>query len=717
MPDRADLARLRREMAMLRQRQGQMRVDLEALKAERARYAALFEELPLPTLALDARGRIVEGNAAARRRWCADDEASLADQSAFALFGGRGRVALFEAMRAGATPDRAARLIGDLTMRCDDGHPVPAEAHLSDLPFGAVNAAEFQLVAVERPDLASHARERTLYQSLIDSSAAMIFAFDLDGRCLLANSAIARELGTSRTALEAGALPPAAASAHVFGARGSDHEVLLSGQPRAFYANQPGARGRSFRIDKFPLRDDAGKVYAIGGITSDLSDRVEWQAALQAAVARAERLTYHDPITHLPNRAYLHKVLGSLTLQTQPQPFALLILDIDDLKLINDAHGHPAGDAILRATAGRLEAVTSAGGFAARLGGGEFALILPTEDLAETQDQAARLRARLSEPALLGTGALRSACSIGVAQFPADGPGADALIRAASVALFRAKSRGRGEIACFEPSLLKVVDRRSRLMEGLHRVLDASGFRIAFQPKFALHGQNRTLAGAEALLRWSDPDLGEVGPDEFIALAETIGLVADIDRAMVTLVFEQLARWRRVGLRLHMAINVSTLSLASEGFAAHVIDQLREHRLTADQILFEITETALMEIGGSARDGIEALRAAGVEFAIDDFGTGYSSLRYLQELPLREVKIDRSFVARIGSGKPRDEQLVTGILGLAHSFGLRSVAEGVETVEQFDWLRRAGCDQAQGFYLSHPLDAEAFEARFLSPVD
>jgi EAL domain-containing protein (putative c-di-GMP-specific phosphodiesterase class I) len=226
------------------------------------------------------------------------------------------------------------------------------------------------------------------------------------------------------------------------------------------------------------------------------------------------------------------------------------------------------------------------------------------------------------------------------------------------------------------------------------------------------------VVGAEALLRWFDPELGEVGPDEFIALAERIGLIPEVDRAMVALVFAQLSRWQRDGRRLHVAINVSTMSLASEGFAGHVLEQLRDHRLDASEILFEITETALMEIGGGARHGIEALRDAGFEFAIDDFGTGYSSLRYLQELPLREVKIDRSFVSGVGAradAEPgRDEQLVAGILGLARSFGLRSVAEGVETRAQFDWLRRAGCDQAQGFFLSHPLAADAFEKRYLA---
>ena len=718
MTDRADMSRLRREMAMLRQRQGQMRADLEALKSERARYAALFEDLPLPALALDTRGRIVEANPAATRRWQETAEAGLAGQSVFALFGGRGRVALFEALREVGNGQRLAeaRVVGELALRQTDGSQVPAEAHLSELQAAAVEGAELQLVMVERADLTSHARERSLYRALIDSSDAMIFAFDLDGRCLLANSAIAQELGTSPAALTAGILPPETETAHVFGARGSDHEVLASGQPRAFYASQTGARRRSFRIDKFPLRDDDGTVFGIGGITSDLSDRMEWQAALREAVERAERLTYHDPLTHLPNRAYLRKVMGSLTQQMPVQPFSLLIVDVSDLKLINDAHGHQAGDALLQGIAGRLEGVIDRGGFAARLGGGEFALILPGAADAGTLDQAEGLRVALSEPVVLPAGALRSACAIGLACYPQDGATSDALFRAAGVALFRARSRGRGTIARFEPELLQVVDRRSRLMDGLHRVLEVSGFQLAFQPKFALHGTAQAVSGAEALLRWSDPELGEVGPDEFIELAERIGLVPEVDRAMVAMVFEQLARWQRAGRRLHMAINVSTLSLASTGFAAHVVDQLRDHRLDARQILFEITETALMEIDGGAHDGIGALREAGVEFSIDDFGTGYSSLRYLQELPLREVKIDRSFVAGIGAETRRDEQLVAGILSLARSFGLRSVAEGVETRAQFDWLRLAGCDQAQGFFLSHPLDADAFEARYLTPA-
>jgi len=698
-----------------------MRADLAELQSERERYAALFDELPLPVLALDGRGRIVEVNRAATNRWSGTSrtaEDSLIGQSVFTLLVGRGRVALFEALRdAGGGRPAQAQVIGDLLLPHPDGSQIPAEAHLSALQPGMVRGAELQLVTVERPDLASHARERSLYQALIDSSDAMIFAFDLDGRCLLANAAIAQELSTSRTALEAGLLPPERERAHVFGAAGSDREVLATGEPHAFYADLAGNRHRSFRIDKFPLRDADGTVFGIGGITSDLSDRMEWQAALRAAVDRAERLTYHDPLTHLPNRTYLHKVLERLTQQAPAQPFTLLTLDIADLKLINDAHGHAAGDAFLQAIAGRMETSTDRGGFGARLGGGEFALILPAAVDSEILTQVMRLRGTLSEPAALPAGILRSACAIGVASFPQDGATPDALLRAAGIALYRAKSTGRSEIARFEPALLQLVDRRSRLMDGLHRVLEASGFQLAFQPKFSLDGPARAAVGAEALLRWSDPELGEVGPDEFIELAERTGLIPEVDRAMVTMVFDQMARWRRDGQTLCVAINVSTLSLASDGFATHVLDQLRDHRLDAADILFEITETALMELGGGARIGIETLRAAGLEFSIDDFGTGYSSLRYLQELPLREIKIDRSFVAGIGGGTARDEQLVAGILGLARSFGLRSVAEGVETRAQFDWLRRAGCDQAQGYYLSRPLDAQAFAARFLSPAD
>ena len=718
MTERTDLSRLREEMTLLRQRQSRMRADFEALQTERKRYAALFDDLPLPALALDHRGRIMLANPAASRCWNETAEAGLAGQSVFALFAGRGRVALFETLRELGSGRHLTgpQVVRDLALRHPDGSQVPAEAHVSELQAGAVPGAGLQLVMVERPDLTSLARERSLYRALIDSSDAMIFAFDLEGRCLLANSAIAQELGTSRDALTAGKLPDETEAAHVFGARGSDREVLTSGQARAFYASQTGDRRRSFRIDKFPLRDDDGTVFGIGGITSDLSDRMEWQAALRAAVDRAERLTYYDPLTHLPNRAYLRKVMNSLARQAPIQPFSLMILDVTDLKLINDAHGHTVGDTFLQGIAARLEEMIDRGGFTARLGGGEFAIILPGPADAAKMDQAERLRAAICEPVELTAGALRSGCALGVASFPQDGATADALIRAAGVALFRAKSRGRGTIARFEPELLRIVDRRSRLTDGLHRVLEVSGFKLAFQPKFMLHGTARTVAGAEALLRWSDPELGVIGPDEFIELAERIGLVPEVDRAMVAMVFDQLARWQRAGRRLHMAINVSTLSLASSGFADHIVDQLRAHKLDAGQILFEITETALMEIGGGAQDGIAALREAGFEFSIDDFGTGYSSLRYLQELPLREVKIDRSFVAGIGTDTRRDEQLVAGILSLARSFGLRSVAEGVETRAQYDWLRLAGCDQAQGFFLSHPLEPAAFEARYLSPA-
>lgn len=411
----------------------------------------------------------------------------------------------------------------------------------------------------------------------------------------------------------------------------------------------------------------------------------------------------HDALTELPNRRQLHTRLSeSLALaQRGARPLALLVLDLDHFKTVNDTLGHPAGDELLRHAARRLRSALREADLLARLGGDEFAVLLPLADGEAAANVADKLLAALAPPVPVGAHMLHVGASIGLSVYPADGRGAEELLRHADLAMYRAKQEGRNTWRRFRPEMNEQVRDRLALEHDLRTALAHGEFHLVYQLRVRL--VDGRAAGVEALLRWTHPVRGAVPPEHFIGIAEEVGLIGAIGDWVLDAACAQAVRWDAEGLPpLPVAVNVSTCQLRDRGFAARVAATLQRHALAPARLEIEITETALMENRPEADAMLHALAGLGVSIAVDDFGTGYSSLAYLRSFPLRRLKLDRSFVDSLSRGC-NDRVLVSSIVRLGHALGLEVTAEGIETPEQAAWLAAEGCDEGQGYHFGRPM--------------
>ncbi|HVW32036.1 MAG TPA: EAL domain-containing protein [Acidimicrobiia bacterium] len=405
----------------------------------------------------------------------------------------------------------------------------------------------------------------------------------------------------------------------------------------------------------------------------------------------------HDVLTGLPNRAALTEAL-SATLAAGRRA-AVLFLDLDRFKLVNDSHGHAIGDALLVALGRRLLAAVRPGDVVARFGGDEFVVLCPGVDELGAVEIAQRF-ARMFEGAFLVDGhELFLTGSVGAAiGEPMDRP--DDLLRDADNAMYRAKEQGRPGYAFFDQRMRECSQRRLELEQELHVALERGELRLEYQPVFELH--SGAVAGAEALLRWDNPLRGPVSPAEFIPIAEETGLVIPVGDWVLRQALRQAAAWRsefRRGVRV--SVNIAARQLTRPGLAAQVLVALGEAGADPGDLMLEITEHGVLEDFAAAFRHLQEVRALGVRVSVDDFGTGWSSLSYLQRLPVDELKIDRSFIATLGVDGP-SMAIVGSLVAMAHGLGLRVVAEGIETGDQLAELRRLGCDVGQGFLLSRP---------------
>ncbi len=427
------------------------------------------------------------------------------------------------------------------------------------------------------------------------------------------------------------------------------------------------------------------------------------EAQLAEHRARLEHQALHDPLTGLANRVLLldrieHAVESASRRATR---IAVLFMDIDYFKSVNDASGHSAGDQLLVQAARRLSAVVRPNDTVARLGGDEFVVLC--EDLVDPVPEgvavAERIASRFEEPFVVGDRAAVVAASIGVA-VAEDGDTAEALLGRADHAMYRAKQLGRGRIEVYDPSIDHQETRRAEISAALHRAVADRQFRIVYQDVLEI-GSRRVIA-REALLRWRHPTLGSVPPSEFVPIAETEGLITSIGRWVLAEACRDCVAWRDAGEPgVGVSVNVSGMQLSDVEFPGDVEHALKESGLPPDALTVDVTETLFMTDQAGARDGLDRLRALGVRVAIDDFGTGYSLLSWLARLPVDVVKVDRSFVAALGL-VDRQAAIVDTMIYLSHKLGLLVVAEGVETDAQLANLSDLGCDAAQGFLLGHP---------------
>ncbi|MFF4098416.1 putative bifunctional diguanylate cyclase/phosphodiesterase [Streptomyces sp. NPDC001903] len=434
-------------------------------------------------------------------------------------------------------------------------------------------------------------------------------------------------------------------------------------------------------------------------------------STLWIARARAEE-QLRDPLTGLPNRQWLLERAWSALDEAERlgTRSALVLIDLDRFRAVNDTLGHLAGDRLLLQIADRLRQALPEDAEAARLGGDEFAVLLPVADSTTSAQRVARhLVAELSSPLDLDGLTLVLEASAGLAVFPDHALDAEGLLRRADVAMYQAK-RDRTGVEVYESKRDSNTPDRLGLLGDLRRALDAGEVELHYQPKVRFDGQ---VAGLEALVRWVHPERGRVSPDEFIAIAETSGLMPHLTEYVLETALAQVARWRAQGLKVPVAVNVSPRDVHTPGFAGAVAARLARHGVPASGLQLEITEHVLLEDPQRAADTMAGLTGHGVKMSLDDFGTGYSSLVHLRRLPVSELKIDRSFVARLAVDA-QDAEIVRCTVDLAHSLGLLVVAEGVEDDETWERLRDLGCDAVQGWLVAAAMPPQEATAWLLA---
>ena len=469
-----------------------------------------------------------------------------------------------------------------------------------------------------------------------------------------------------------------------------------------------------------PVRDSEGRCTQLVGTVHDVTER-------RAAEERLHRLAHHDPLTGLPNRRQVYQCLAkeAAAVQEHGGTVALLYLDLDRFKHVNDTFGHVAGDELLRQVSERILRVTRGRDVVGRLGGDEFGIVAPIASHPEDASMLARkLIEEIQRPLRVGEQDVVVTPSIGIALCPEDSCDTEALVKFADTAMYHAKAAGRNAYRFYTPEMNEWARKRRDLEAALRRAVDRGEFVLYYQPQIDIASGRWT--GAEALLRWRRPGKGLVSPDEFIHVLEDTGLIVPVGEWAIDTACQQLDALRAAGQDdFSVSVNISSRQVGAdhrrdlaetgarasplpEGICEHVEHCLREHAAARGALELELTETTLMAHAEQTVDLLEKLKRMGTRILVDDFGTGYSSLAYLKRFPIDTLKIDKGFVADLPDD-PEDRAITRAIIGLAHSLNLKVIAEGVENAAQLEFLREEGCDEAQGYYFSRPVPARQLE--------
>ena len=553
-------------------------------------------------------------------------------------------------------------------------------------------------------------RERRISAEVINSMTEAVSVTDLDFNFVSVNHAFTKMTGYT----EAEVLGEPAALLNC-----AQHSVQFYQAMRTEFINAGHWRGELWQKRRdgeeflcwleISAVHDANNVRThYVGVMADITDRKRAEQELRY-------LANYDTMTGLPNRTLLAERLSQAVIRARRtgRKVAVLFLDLDRFKHVNDSMGHAAGDRVLKATGIRLRANVRESDTVARLGGDEFTVVL--EDLRDTEEAervAQKLMSVFAIPLGLETGQeVVITPSIGISLYPDHGQVPSDLLKFADTAMYQAKERGRNTYMIYTEAMDSDARERANTVSALRKALERHELSLVYQPKLAL--LDNQITGVEALLRWNSEDLGEVSPSRFIPLAEEIGIIVEIGEFVIDAACAQLKRWHDSGLRnLSMAVNLSVLQLLRGELPAKIRGILAQYGMGAGKLELELTESTLMANAEQSVRTLMELRDLGVSLAVDDFGTGYSSLSYLKRLPIDTLKIDQTFVGDITTD-PDDEAITATIITMAHSLGLNVVAEGVETIGQLEYLREQGCDEIQGHWLSRPLTADACYAFLL----
>ncbi len=623
--------------------------------------------------------------------------------------------------RVRAQPVSADVPVVVVTAYAERGFRIEAlEAGASDFLLSPVDYPEFQSRARNLLRLGRHQRlmrdhafalERDLKESersrdelirdsserlaqVIDTVPAMISATDTDGDCIFVNAYQSAMLDASGRRPDNGIDPGPL-----------DQQVLATGRPLdPFEETLTDIAGdeRTFMTVKSPLRDASGGTVGVLTTSLDITERKRAEARL---VYQAE----HDHLTSLPNRAHLYSRLRREleARRGSGRVFALHFIDLDRFKYVNDGLGHYFGDRLLQGVANRLQAAVRDGDMVARLGGDEFAILQSAVSGPDDATSfATRINKILFDPFMIEGREVGTSASIGVTLFPKDGASPEELLQNADLAMYRVKAGQRNGFAFFASEMLSQAREVIRLQSSLRRALDADEFVLHYQPQIDLRTGARV--GAEALIRWRSVPDGLVMPTGFLQIAEDIGLMRDIDQWVLDEACQQAKKWHdTLPVPIRVSVNLSPLRLPVHSFLDMVTHGLAKTGLPPELLGIELTEDILLQRNHFAASDLEELHKNGVQITIDDFGTGYSSLARLTSLRLDKLKIDRSFVA--GLEDPNNFAIVRAVVSLGRSLNLEVLAEGVETAEQLERVRLAGCDSVQGYFTGYPMDARHFE--------
>ncbi len=545
--------------------------------------------------------------------------------------------------------------------------------------------------------------ERDLLNAFLEHIPDTVFFKDRDSRFLRISRAAADRFGlvdpeqaVNKTDADI------FSSEHAVQALTDEKDIIRTGQAVIGIEEKetwPDGRENWVLTTKVPLKDRNGQIIGTMGIAHDITDRKQ-------AEVQIRYMALHDVLTGLPNRALLQDRLSQAIAlaRRHRQKIAVLMLDLDHFKNVNDSLGHSVGDRLLETVSKRLQACLRASDIVARLGGDEFVIALPeVTDKQNIEQVVHKVLTALAEPIQIEGHELATSASIGISQYPADGENSEALLQGADAAMYEAKKSSRGTCCFFTPELSEATRHRQNLEKDLHQACARNEFVLHYQPLVST--DSGRITGVEALLRWHHPEQGLISPNQFISLLEEMGLMAEVGQWVLRTACLQIVAWQKEGLPpLRLAVNVSAQQFYRGDIVRTVGQILCETGLDPDRLELELTESLTLDDSETTLKIMRELKLIGVRLSLDDFGTGWSSLSYLRKFPLDRIKIDRSFLRDIAS-QPAAEAVVRTVINLGRNLGLACTAEGVETPQQFEYLKKQNCPEIQGFLYSPALPA------------